>query len=87
VLEPTDTIEALEDYDNQIGNWLDFISTYPEFVVIIGDDDIYLLALAISADSGTGGYLQMPTSHHSRYKTDCNLMLTTTKDIIVNSII
>ncbi|HCE1504212.1 TPA: hypothetical protein NJ353_004104 [Vibrio parahaemolyticus] len=68
VLEPADTIEQLEEHDRENGNWLDFITTYPEEVVIIGDEEFYLLALAIFADSGSGGYLLVPLSHHSSYK-------------------
>lgn len=68
LVEPDDTIESLDEYDRDNGHWLDFITTQPESVLLLGDETIYLLALAIICDSGSGGYLLMPISHISSYK-------------------
>jgi hypothetical protein len=68
MIEPSDSIESLDVYDRENGYWLDFITTYPEHVLILGDDDTFLLALAITSDTGSGGYLLIPLSHISSYK-------------------
>lgn len=70
VIEPTDRMELLSQVDEQKGYWLDFITTYPEEVLIVGDtNEFYLLAMAIVNDSGSGGYLLTPITHQSIYKT------------------
>ena len=68
LVEPTDTIEELDEYDKGNGHWLDFITNQPESVLLLGDDSIYLLALAIICDSGSGGYVLIPITHTSSYK-------------------
>ena len=69
-IEPSDTEEVLMKYDMANGHWLDFITTYPEEVRLVGNEKAYLLALAITNDSGAGGYLLIPLSHVSIYKTN-----------------
>lgn len=68
MIELSDTVESLDEHDRENGYWLDFITTYPEYVLVLGDEDAYLLALAITSDAGSGGYLLVPLSHTSSYK-------------------
>lgn len=68
LIEPTDTVEYLDEHDRENHYWLDFITTHPEDVLVLGDEVAYLLALAITSDSGSGGYLLVPLSHYSSYK-------------------
>lgn len=68
MIELSDTVESLDEHDRENCYWLDFITTYPEDVLVLGDEDAYLLALAITSDAGAGGYLLVPLSHISSYK-------------------
>ena len=69
LIEPSDTDIDIDDENEADGYWIDFIANNPEYVLLLGTAEPYLLALAIVDTSGAGAYGLLPVTHPSRHTT------------------
>jgi len=66
LIEPSDTDIDIDKASREEGYWINFIINNPEFVVLLGTTEPYLLALAVVDTEGAGAYYLTPVSHQSR---------------------
>jgi len=69
LIEPCDTDIDIDDENEADGVWVNFIADNPEYVLLLGTDEPYLLALAITDSVGAGAYGLLPVAHPSRHTT------------------
>lgn len=61
LIEESDTDETLGEQSEEDQHFLRFVSNYPEWVLLLNDDDCpWLLAVAIATMEGGGMYLTAP---------------------------
>lgn len=68
LIEPSDTDIEIDKADKEDGYWINFIINNPEYVLLLGTTEPYLLALAIVDTAGAGAYCLIPASHQSHHK-------------------
>ncbi|WP_101961049.1 hypothetical protein [Vibrio harveyi] len=63
LIEESDTDETLSEESEEDQHYLRFLSNYPEWVLLLNDDDCpWLLAVAIVTTAGSGVYCCAPTN-------------------------
>ena len=65
LIEETDSPEWIGKMDEKDDYWLDSVINFPEYVLLLGTTQPYLLALSIIDDAGAGAYVLIPLSHNS----------------------
>ena len=60
LIEEDDTDKSLSEESEQVQHLLRFVTSYPEFVLLLDDECPWLLALAIITNDGGGIYLIAP---------------------------
>ncbi len=82
LLEPQDSDSELEALDDETQQALDFITQYPELVLLLDDaTQRYLLALAIFTDAGAGAYLLAPLSSTTHVVTTLTPLIETGESV------
>lgn len=56
------------DFDGVSQDCIEHIVKYPEYVTLIGSDEVYMLAMSVLDDAGAGGYLLMPLHQKGTYQ-------------------